>query len=717
MAAAEEMRNVRARTIQEEFPWNALKWSMRAFCTVPELTRMAAVSRACRQSVRQCPEWWMKATWTHRDVPAPHRAWDALAACPGLPHLTRLRLDALHLSKFPRRAWARVRAAVAPYLRELIIDSIRSPPTPLSQRAEACLDEILTSSRALTAYTGPLAAAVALRAPATLRALDVHMYSYEERLEAALRRLPALCSLRVEHTSPHGGMVVEHKGIVDLEVCGRKSLRAAVSRMRLLTLRASSLQRLRLENINVSYLHLPPDLQELRVEGIGYGVRAPPGFRWRARVPRLRVLALAHMPARACAVADLPCLRYLSIENAPPPRRPQDPEVPGLPSPYIELRALPQLSTLRVHVYGELKLGPGMAAAPLRELDAPHLTAPLAGLAPAQARALESVHLGQHAGVSVAPHARGLRRAELYNFLPDALRTGVYEHLAVVGIQNRPCLAVPHAASLEISSVSNMQQGLCLQCPETRALSIDYFFNLRAVLAPPGGLARLQTLDLAECPELTVMAINELIQLCPRLRTLRLRNPSTRATSGERHVFGLVLRHPQLTELDIRWDPYRAVYLSTIHLRRCPRLTALTLRAPKRRFSWERWSSVRLPPALERVVWDYNTHHAEMIDLAAQMGRVRTLEWAGFERRATSLRMAALETLTLTLSPMVRRMTLTGCPRLRSLSVLQHKRACKYPRLQDLAVPAATRTVRLPARCPRMREALRRVPSPAIVEI
>ena len=86
-------------------------------------------------------------------------------------------------------------------------------------------------------------------------------------------------------------------------------------------------------------------------------------------------------------------------------------------------------------------------------------------------------------------------------------------------------------------------------------------------------------------------------------------------------------------------------------------------------------------------------------------------------RRARSALGSALETLTLTLSPMVRRMTLTGCPRLRSLSVLQRKRACKYPRLQDLAVPAATRTVRLPARCPRMREALRRVPSPAIVEI
>ena len=431
----------------------------------------------------------------------------------------------------------------------------------------------------------------------------------------------------------------------------------------------------------------------------------------------MQVLDRAHRPARAWVVADLPCLRFLSIENAPPSRRPQDPDPEDLPPPLIELCALPQLTTLRVHVHGELKLGPGMAAAPLRELDAPHLTAPLAGLAPAQAGALESVHLGKHAGGSIAPHARGLRRAELYNYLPGALlRAGVYEHLAVVGIQNRPWLEVPHAESLEISSVNNMQQGLCLQCPETRILSIDHFYNLRAVLAPPHSMARVHTLELIECPELTMMAINEFIQLCPRLHTLRLHNPNTRTNCGDRHIL-LVLRHPQLVELDVQWDQYRGVYLSAIDLRRCPRLTALTLRAPKRSFSWEQWSAVRLPPSLERVVWEYDTQYREMLDLAAQMGGVRTLAWAGFERRIATLRMAALEALTLTLSPMVRRMNLTGCPRLRNLSVLQHNRAHKYPRLQDLAVPAATRRVSLPARCPRMREALRRVPSPAVVEV
>ena len=211
----EDVRNVRSRTNAIPHNDNGLMWATARFCTVPELTRLAWLSRTHRRLLRQSPEWWAGATWSHTCVPPPHAVRAALAACPGLAHLPRARLHTAHLSQWCQGDWDPLCDTMATALQELEVDC--GPQTQsrthdhyltrLSKRAARNLCRLLARCRALRAYAGPLPLAMGARGlgprlAATLRALDVRMHLVPpELLEAALRRLPALRPLRVRPSS------------------------------------------------------------------------------------------------------------------------------------------------------------------------------------------------------------------------------------------------------------------------------------------------------------------------------------------------------------------------------------------------------------------------------------------------------------------------------------------------------------------------------------
>ena len=179
-----------------------------------------------------------------------------------------------------------------------------------------------------------------------------------------------------------------------------------------------------------------------------------------------------------------------------------------------------------------------------------------------------------------------MRRAELYAYLPAPLRVGHYDELIItLAPRGLPWLDVPDATTLTISSLGNMQHGLGLRCPQTTTLTLEHFVYLQAIMAPPGGLARVCTLSLDECPVLVMTAIGQLVRVCPRLRELRMRNPG----GGSR--MALVLRHAALRRLEVHWDRDHPVYLRTVDLGGCPCLTSLSIIAPKRTMFW--WSERR----------------------------------------------------------------------------------------------------------------------------